>query len=261
MDIGTIKTLAQMLAEDIERSRNFLDSPYDEVEGRKIYLEITSRYDNIIEDFGNGLYQYYAEQHFYDPNVSGESLIHNLKKLYEKMLSYQEKYYSSEKTIIKPVQPFCNTYLNSKKVFIVHGHDNEAKQEVARALDKSGFEAIILHEQPNKGKTIIEKIEEYTDVGYAIVLYTECDKGRDKNASVEQEKNRARQNVVFEHGYLIAKLGRDRVCALVKGDVETPGDISGVVYIPMDDNGAWKMQVAKDMQDVGLPLDMNKFCR
>lgn len=90
---------------------------------------------------------------------------------------------------------------------------------------------------------------------------SESDKGRDKNIPVDQEKNRARQNVVFEHGYLIAKLGRDRVCALVKGDVETPGDISGVVYVPMDENGAWKMKLAMDMQDVGLPVDMNKFCR
>lgn len=90
---------------------------------------------------------------------------------------------------------------------------------------------------------------------------SESDKGRDKNIPVDQEKNRARQNVVFEHGYLIAKLGRDRVCALVKGDVETPGDISGVVYVPMDENGAWKMKLAMDMQDVGLHVDMNKFCR
>lgn len=76
-----------------------------------------------------------------------------------------------------------------------------------------------------------------------------------------QEKFRARQNVVFEHGYLIAKLGRDHVCAMVKGEVETPGDISGVVYIPMDAPGAWKMQLALNMQNIGLDVDMNKFCR
>ena len=153
--------------------------------------------------------------------------------------------------------------MNSKsfnKVFIVHGHDEAAKDELARTLDKGGFEAIILHEQPNSGSTIIEKIEKYTDVGYAVVLYTECDFGRDKDSKVEDEKYRARQNVVFEHGYLIAKLGRNRVSALVKGNVETPGDISGVVYIPMDSNGAWKTALGRDMNAAGLPVDLNTLC-
>lgn len=147
----------------------------------------------------------------------------------------------------------------TNKVFIVHGHDNEAKLVVARALEKAGFQAIILHEQPNLGKTIMEKLEKYTDVDYAIVLYTECDKGRAKEEKVEDEKYRARQNVVYEHGYLIGKLGREKVFALVKGNVETPGDISGVVYTEMDDLGAWKITLAKDMKEVGLPVDMNNW--
>ena len=148
-----------------------------------------------------------------------------------------------------------------QRVFIVHGHDNAAKQEMARTLENAGFEAIILHEQADTGLTIIEKIERYTDVNYAVVLYTECDLGRSKEDPVEKEKNRARQNVVFEHGYLIGKLGRDHVSALVKGNVETPGDISGVVYTKMDEDGAWKMALAKNMKAVGLDVDMNRFCR
>lgn len=260
MTIHSRKTIDQLLAEDITRCEEFLRNPNDKG-GQQLYVEITSRYDSVIENFGNGLYQYFSEQHFYDPEVSGESLIHNIRTLQGKMISYQAKNYPPKENATFSILSSMNIVKNNKKVFIVHGHDNEAKQELARVLEKSDFEAIILHEQPNSGKTIIEKIERYTDVGYAIVLYTECDKGRDKNVPIEQEKSRARQNVVFEHGYLIAKLGRDHVCALVKGDVETPGDISGVVYVPMDENGAWKMQLAKDMQDVGLPVDMNKFCR
>lgn len=145
----------------------------------------------------------------------------------------------------------------SKKVFIVHGHDETAKVTVARFLDKAGFEPIILHEQANLGKTIIEKLDYYTDVDFAIVLYTECDLGRAKEENVDKERYRARQNVVYEHGYLIGKLGREKVFALVKGDVETPGDISGVVYTQMDGMGAWKMDLARDMKAVGLPIDMN----
>lgn len=146
----------------------------------------------------------------------------------------------------------------SNKVFIVHGHDDTAKIETARTLEKAGFEAIILHEQADGGLTIIEKIEKYTDVDFAVVLYTECDKGRAKGATVDDERFRARQNVVFEHGYLIGKLGRNKVCALVKGNVETPGDISGVVYTKMDADGAWKYQLFKNMKEAGLDVDLNK---
>lgn len=147
--------------------------------------------------------------------------------------------------------------VDSNKVFIVHGHDNAAKESVVRFLEKIDMEAIILHEQADKGKTIIEKIEEYTDVAFAIVLYTPCDLGRAKNES--KDKMRARQNVVFEHGYLIGKLGRNRVCALVKDNVETPGDISGVVYKKMDDNKAWMYEIYKEMKAAGIQIDANKL--
>lgn len=115
---------------------------------------------------------------------------------------------------------------------------------------------IILHKQANMGKTIIEKIEKYTDVGFGIVLYTPDDEGRVKGNS--ELSSRARQNVVFEHGYLIGKLGRDRVCALVVDNVEKPGDIDGIVYVNVDDNGYWKVALAKDMKAVGFNIDLNK---
>lgn len=142
------------------------------------------------------------------------------------------------------------------KVFIVHGQDETAKLDVARFVEKMGFEAIILHEQVSSGKTIIEKIEEFSNVGYGLVLYTPCDIGAKK----DDEKNlqaRARQNVVFEHGYLIAKLGRRNVCALVKGKMEIPNDISGVVYVPMDDHKAWRLEIAKELRNAGYNIDMN----
>ena len=147
----------------------------------------------------------------------------------------------------------------NNRVFIVHGHDNYAKEVVARFIEKMGFEAVILHEQADEGRTIIEKIEWYSDVSFAIVLYTECDVGRDKNKDEGSNKYRARQNVVFEHGYLIGKLGRNKVCTLIKGDVETPGDISGVVYIPLDEDGLWKTSLCKNMKAVGLNIDTNKL--
>lgn len=138
------------------------------------------------------------------------------------------------------------------KVFIVHGHDDAAKQEVARFIERFGLKAIILHEQASSSKTIIEKIEEYTnDVGFGIVLYTECDIGGKDSNSLNP---RARQNVVFEHGYLMSKLGRGNVCPLVKGSVETPGDIGGVVYIQMNGE-SWHLPLVKELEASGYVID------
>ena len=102
--------------------------------------------------------------------------------------------------------------------------------------------------------TIIEKIEKNTNVGFTIILYTSCDVGYNKNEP-QKAKNRARQNVVFEHGYLISKIGRSNVCALVKGDVEIPTDISGIIYIQMDQYEGWKLPLAKEMSSAGLKID------
>ncbi len=118
-----------------------------------------------------------------------------------------------------------------------------------------GLEPIILHEQASSGMTIIEKIERYTnDADFALVLYTACDHGRGVHESKIPPKNRARQNVVFEHGYLMAKLGRENVCALVKGEIETPNDISGVVYVGLDQFGGWKTEVSKELKACGYTI-------
>ncbi len=148
-----------------------------------------------------------------------------------------------------------NKPVKKNKVFIVHGRDNEAKQEAARFIESVGLTPIILHEQASSGKTIIEKIEHYSEeAGYAIVLYTACDHGRGIHETKAHPRQRARQNVVFEHGYLMAKLGRENVCALVKGDIETPNDISGVVYVTLDTAGAWKTEIAKELKVSGYTL-------
>jgi hypothetical protein len=117
----------------------------------------------------------------------------------------------------------------STKVFIVHGHDGTPKAEIARFIEKLGLEAVILHERPNKGRTLITKFqEEAGTAGFAVVLMTPDDLG--KAAAAADLNARARQNVVFELGFFIGKLGPERVAALVKGDVEKPSDFDGVVY-------------------------------
>ena len=140
---------------------------------------------------------------------------------------------------------------NNKDVFIVHGHDEAMMKNVKDFVKKIGYNPVILKEKPNQGKTIIEKIETYSDVAYAIVLYSPCDKGFDKNKP-EEIKNRARQNVIFEHGFLISKLSREKVCAIVKKDVERPGDLDGLVYVSYSTD--WRKMIIKEFEKLGLPV-------
>ena len=147
---------------------------------------------------------------------------------------------------------------NNKKVFIVHGHNNELVYETKAFVMQLGLEPIVLRDQVNKGQTIIEKIESNSDVAFAIVLYTKCDRGGLNNETSEL-KPRARQNVVFEHGYLCSKLERENVLPLLEDGVEFPGDLLGIVYTVIDKAGAWKTKAAKEMKTAGLDVDMNKL--
>ena len=143
---------------------------------------------------------------------------------------------------------------NSKKVFIVHGHDGELKQAVARIIEKQGIEAIILSEQANKGRTIIEKFEDYSDVSGAICLFTADDYGRAKNNTTDN--TRARQNVVLEAGYFMGKLGRNCVAILADKDIEMPSDLSGIVYT---DSTNWEINLLKELKEMGYTIDFNKL--
>ena len=146
-----------------------------------------------------------------------------------------------------------DTGFNKSQVFIVHGHDDHAKADAKEYVESRGLEPIILHLQASGGRTIIEKIESYSNVGFGIVLYTECDVGA-KRDSLDYSW-RARQNVVFEHGFLIAKLSRSRVAALVKGSVETPNDISGVVYVGMDAAKKWHDEMDQELKQAGYTIN------
>lgn len=146
----------------------------------------------------------------------------------------------------------------SNRVFLVHGHDNELKESSARFLEKLGLDIIVLHEQSSKGLTIIEKFEEYSDVAFAVVLLTPDDFGGSLENREIQNK-RARQNVIFELGYFIGKLGRNHVVGLVKDNIEIPSDYTGVMYIGVDVNGSWKMMLAKEIKAAGLQINMNKI--
>lgn len=165
-----------------------------------------------------------------------------------------------------PAQIDISKTIDKKRVFIVHGHNDALKIEVARIVEHMGLEAIILHEQEDYGKTIIEKFEaNASDIGFAIILLTADDMGVSKRDSERETKEkdfkaelqaRARQNVVFEMGYFIGKLNRAHVFLLMEAGVEKPGDLDGVIYTPVDSEGVWKYKLAKRLDAIGYSINM-----
>jgi predicted nucleotide-binding protein len=145
----------------------------------------------------------------------------------------------------------------SRKVFLVHGHDDAAKNEVALFLRAIELDPIILHLRPNGGRHLLTKFtEESEGAGFAVVLMTPDDQGGPTDAIAQRP--RSRQNVVFELGFFIGKLGPAKVAALLKGDVEKPSDFDGIAYIPFDSGGGWKQALARELHHAKVPLDPAK---
>ena len=147
----------------------------------------------------------------------------------------------------------------SRGVFVVYGHDREAKALVTLFIERVGLDPVVFDEQPMGGRSAIEQLEHLAGaVSYTIVVLTPDDFGGSA-ALPEQARRRARQNVIFELGYFAARLGRGRVCALLRGDVEIPSDYQGVLYIVMDQSDAWRLNVAREMRAAGLAVDTTKL--
>ena len=146
----------------------------------------------------------------------------------------------------------------SKKVFIVHGKDEAIREQSARLVTKLGYNPVILDEQATAGRTIIEKFERNSNVAFALAILTGDDKGGLNGGDVLTYRPRARQNVIFELGFFLGRLGREKVCALYQDGVEIPSDYQGIVFIPIDQAGAWKLALAKEMKEAGLSVDLNE---
>jgi predicted nucleotide-binding protein len=145
----------------------------------------------------------------------------------------------------------------SRRIFIVHGRDHYFKDTLVNLLNVLEFEAVVLQDEPSKSLTIIEKLERDTEkIGFSFVLYTPDDLGHLPN---DNEKFRARQNVIFEHGLLIGLLGRERTCAIIKGDLEIPSDIHGMIYENIDDLKKESLKIAKILKDAGYRVDSSKL--
>lgn len=177
-----------------------------------------------------------------------ERCVAKLESILERLPLY-ERSAPAESTVARPIQ--------GNSVFLVHGHITAIKAEVARTIERLRLPLTILHEQPDKGRTIIEKFEEHAAaVDFAVVLLTGDDRGAGPD-SPDSLSPRARQNVIFELGFFYGKLGRKRVCALYEVGVEIPSELSGILFIPLDVGGAWRVSLAREMKSAGLDIDMN----
>jgi predicted nucleotide-binding protein len=139
--------------------------------------------------------------------------------------------------------------------FLVHGRDEVTKQTVARFLEHLKIKPIILSEQGGI-KGILEKIEMCSDVDFAVVLLTPDDEG---NLLGEEKKPRSRQNVIFELGYFIAKLKKEKVIVLIQDNIEKPSDYDGIMYINYDNHNGWKLKLAKEIKTTGINIDLNEL--
>jgi predicted nucleotide-binding protein len=179
-------------------------------------------------------------------------------ELIESMIDEIEEYglpTPQTQTIVQA--PENGTAAVSARVFVVHGSNEGTRDMVARFLDGLALEPVILEEQANRGRTIIEKFEDYAQtVEFAVAICTPDDVGA-LATEADNLKPRMRQNVVLELGYFAGKVGRKRVCALVKGDIETPSDYDGVIYIDIDDGVGWKLELARELNAAGLTIDMD----
>jgi predicted nucleotide-binding protein len=237
----------------IRKNGNRIDAIPASVQGDRIFVGDTSlqmeQGDTLIRKLSNG--------------IEEEYLILYTKYYEHKLLGYIEIDVRKETKIQVPANTnVANTdhvhaaNLEEKgRVFIVHGRDDSTKMIIAQFLKELGLEPIILHEQPNKSRTIIEKFEDHSsNVKYAVILLTPDDLGGLKSEPNGQSP-RARQNVVFEMGYFFGSLRRGRVCALLSPDVERPSDIDGILYIPLDETDEWKNRLFGELKAAGLKVE------
>jgi predicted nucleotide-binding protein len=155
-----------------------------------------------------------------------------------------------------------NPGIKSKKIFVVHGHGNEMLHYVARILFLLDLKPIILREQANQGKTIIEKFEEIADgASFAVVLASPDDLCYEKDQKPDTAMFRARQNVILELGFFIGKLGRSNVVTLIKTDknFEFPSDYGGIVHLLYDDHGNWRFDLVRELRAAGYDVNANKL--
>ncbi len=223
-----------------QRTRNLIRSTFSEDSGPRLLVD--KAMNNVGRIVGNG------------PDVFEYVKGHFVKALEEAKAGAEEDYWGE----LLAKSPGTRGLVDPKKVFIVHGHDHEAKNELELFLKEIGLDPVVLHRKVDEGQTLIEKFEKHSDVGYAMVLLTPDDvviPSEGSETSDETKEHRARQNVIFEFGYFVGKLGRGRVCCLHKQKVALPSDLYGLIYKPFKEHiEEIKYTLVKELKAAGYEI-------
>jgi predicted nucleotide-binding protein len=261
----------------------FFDQTSNGLIGKGFYKNSEGYTENLLSEL---LYHFFTEM----PNEFSEfvvKLIMNIvsfnnipynedeidRSMREKLIQYgftRHEVFGKNETILTtqkqidnqiptPHSPESSKHLLSNNIFIVHGHDEELKEKVARFVTNAGLNPIILHEQPNKGRSILQKLRDHSeDAGYAIVLLTPDDMACTKEEYDKNEidlRSRPRQNVVFELGYFLGLLEDKLVCVIFNEIEDMPSDYKGISYIKYDKGNGWKTELLKELGGIGFGLD------
>ena len=267
----------QFTMADIEKLRSCIEEvkgldprkvQYDDTSVRNIARDIEATLINVFgEDsqehkdnrlllFPSSLFNRTEAQKTFPERIA--HTIKRLKELIEDLKEKREDPEADQRVDQSGAPSLVNSSPNTRQVFVVHGRDELAKEKVRTFLDKLDLVPVILDERPSQGQTVIEKFEGNADVAFAVVLFTPDDAGGLADSSNES-RPRARQNVIFELGFFVGKLGRKKVCVLHKGDVEIMSDYQGVIYVSMDDGGGWRLKLAQELKSAGIDVDLNRL--
>jgi predicted nucleotide-binding protein len=242
----------------IERAENIRDLSRDSPDFKAWYVGVLQFLEKQYGKTSIAFEEFYRLS-FGSVSFVGHTNEDNYRKEFQKGLEtailYLKDHQSDFEDEISVKQEFKATFTNNENIFIVHGRNEGIKAEVSNLLQKIKLKPIILDEKANEGKTIIEKFEKHADVKVAVVLFTGDDVGKYKG-----EKNyekRVRQNVIFEAGYFMGKIGREKTIILAEEELNIQSDLQGYIYIPLDKNKNWQLRVARELKAAGLNIDMN----
>jgi predicted nucleotide-binding protein len=174
-----------------------------------------------------------------------------------------EKFLSSTGKSMTPTQQEMPGSNLRRRVFVVCGTDGEMKQAVTNALTKLRLVPIVMCEEPSQGRKLVDRFQDYADIGFAVVLLSPDDFAYSKDESPTKRKLRPRQDVVFELGFLLGKLGKGNLLVLFREfiDFEGPTDFEGMKVTAFDDRDSWKLALIRELTNCGYNIDANRILK
>jgi predicted nucleotide-binding protein len=170
---------------------------------------------------------------------------------------------TDKKSVASGLSSTAGASVNMRRIVVVHGSDEEMKQATIGALGKLGLAPVLMREQPSQGRKIVEKFADYADVSFAVVLLSPDDFAYAKDDPPTKRKLRPAQDVIFELGFFLGRLGKDNVLVFYREfeNFEVPTDFEGVRFTAFDDRGSWKLSLIRELTACGYSVDANRLLK